>query len=32
MTDGVIQNAEPDSIMGYVSVPFREWFDNLPYA
>ena len=32
MKDGVVQNAEPEGIMGYVSVPFRDWRNDLPYA
>jgi hypothetical protein len=32
MKDGVIQKAEPEGLMGYVSVPFRDWFNDLPYA
>ena len=32
MKDGKILNAEPESIMGYTSVPFRDWFKDLPYA
>lgn len=32
MKDGSIQKAEPDGLIGYTSVPFRDWFNNLPYA
>jgi hypothetical protein len=32
MRDGSIQAAEPEGIVGYTSVPFRDWFNNLPYA
>lgn len=32
MKDGVVQKAEPEGLMGYVSVPFRDWFNDLPYA
>jgi hypothetical protein len=32
MKDGAILKAEPEGIMGYVSVPFRDWFNDLPYA
>jgi hypothetical protein len=32
MKDGVVRNVEPEGIMGYVSVPFRDWFNALPYA
>jgi hypothetical protein len=30
--DGVLQKVEPQGIMGYTSVPFREWFKDIPYA
>jgi len=30
--DGVLQKVEPQGIMGYTSVPFREWFNDIPYA
>jgi len=30
--DGVLQNVEPESIVGYTSVPFRDWFNDIPYA
>jgi hypothetical protein len=32
MKDGIILNAEPDSIVGYVAVPFWRWYENLGYA
>jgi len=32
MRDGSLMKAEPEGIMGYTSVPFRDWFNNLPYA
>jgi len=32
MKDGTVQNAEPEGIMGYTSVPFKDWFNDLPYA
>jgi hypothetical protein len=32
MKDGSIRKAEPERIVGYTSVPFRDWFNNLPYA
>jgi len=32
MKDGIIQDTEPEGIMGYTSVPVREWFNDLPYA
>ncbi|NIQ40097.1 MAG: hypothetical protein GTN81_16160 [Proteobacteria bacterium] len=30
--DGVIQNAEPEGLVGYMSVPYREWFKDMPFA
>jgi len=32
MRDGAVRNAEPEGIVGYVAVPFRDWFSDLPYA
>jgi hypothetical protein len=32
MKDGKVLNADPEGIMGYTSVPFRDWFNDLPYA
>jgi len=32
MKDGVIQEKEPEGLMGYTSVPFRDWFNDLPYS
>ncbi|RJQ83282.1 MAG: hypothetical protein C4519_06895 [Desulfobacteraceae bacterium] len=32
MKDGSIQKAEPQGIVAYTSVPFRDWFNNLPYS
>jgi hypothetical protein len=32
MKDGVIQETEPEGLMGYTSVPFKDWFSDLPYA
>jgi len=32
MKDGKIREAMPSTIVGYTSVPFRDWFNNLPYA
>jgi hypothetical protein len=32
MKDGVFQNTEPDGLVGYTSVPFRDWFNKLPFA
>jgi len=30
--DGEILQAEPAEMMGYVSVPFHKWFEDIPYA
>jgi hypothetical protein len=30
--DGKVLNAEPKGIMGYTSVPFKDWFKDLPYS
>jgi hypothetical protein len=32
MKDGKLLGTDPETITGYTSVPFRKWFDNLPYA
>jgi hypothetical protein len=32
MHDGEVLRAEPEGLIGYVAVPFRKWFDNIPYA
>jgi len=32
MKDGVVQKADPEGIVGYTCVPFRDWFNDLPYA
>jgi hypothetical protein len=32
MRDGEILKAEPQGLVGYVAVPFRKWFENIPYA
>ena len=32
MKDGIILDTEPEGLIGYTSVPFREWFNDLPYA
>jgi hypothetical protein len=29
---GTVLNAEPEGILGYTSVPFKDWFNDLPYA
>jgi hypothetical protein len=30
--DGEVLNADPKGIMGYVAVPFRKWFEDIPFA
>jgi len=30
--DGIIEQREPLGIVGYVDVPFREWWSQLPYV
>jgi len=32
MKDGQIEKTEPEGLVGYTSVPFREWFKDLPYS
>jgi hypothetical protein len=32
MQDGKVLQAEPKEMIGYVAVPFRKWFENIPYA
>jgi hypothetical protein len=32
MKDGIVLKAEPESIVGHVSVPFWRWYENLGYA
>jgi hypothetical protein len=32
MRDGEVLRAEPKGLVGYVAVPFRKWFENIPYA
>jgi hypothetical protein len=32
MRDGEVLKADPNGLMGYVAVPFRKWFDNIPHA
>jgi len=32
MKDGVLQRIEPKELVAYTPVPFREWFQDLPYA
>jgi hypothetical protein len=32
MKDGLIESADPESLVGYTSVPFREWGKNWPYS
>jgi hypothetical protein len=30
--DGIIQKTEPEGLMGYTPVPFRDWFNDLAYS
>jgi hypothetical protein len=30
--DGVVQHADPEGLMGYVAVPFWNWFADIPFA
>jgi len=32
MKDGIMLNAEPESIVGYVAIPFWRWYENLSHA
>jgi hypothetical protein len=32
MKDGEILNAEPDGIIGHVSVPFLKWMEDAGFA
>ena len=32
MKDGLIQSVEPEVLVGYTSVPFREWPKDWPYS
>jgi hypothetical protein len=32
MKDGQIKSTEPEGVVGYTFVPFREWFKDLPYS
>ncbi len=32
MVNGKIRSTKPDTIMGYVAVPFAKWMDRLPYS
>jgi hypothetical protein len=32
MRDGVVSGTEPEGLVGYVAVPFWEWFKDLGYA
>jgi hypothetical protein len=32
MKDGVVQSTEPEGLVAYTCVPFREWFKDIPYA
>ncbi|MBL7209730.1 MAG: hypothetical protein ISS52_06500 [Dehalococcoidia bacterium] len=30
--DGVIENTDPDGIIGHVSVPMMKWLEDIPYS
>jgi hypothetical protein len=30
--DGVVEDTEPDGLIGYVAVPFWKWFENIAFA
>ncbi len=32
MQDGKIKRTDPEGIAAYTSVPFSEWFQDLPYS
>jgi hypothetical protein len=32
MKDGKVEGTDPEGLVAYTSVPFREWFSNLPYS
>jgi hypothetical protein len=32
MKDGIVQKADPEDLVAYTSVPFREWLKDLPFA
>jgi len=32
MKDGVLRRAEPEGLVAYTCIPFREWFKDIPYA
>jgi len=32
MKDGVIETTEPEGLVGYTSVPFREWGKDWSYS
>jgi hypothetical protein len=32
MKDGIVRNAGPKDVLGYVAVPFAKWLERLPYA
>jgi hypothetical protein len=32
MKDGQIKSTEPQGLVAYTSVPFREWFKDIPYS
>lgn len=30
--NGVIENKDPDTIVGHVAVPIAKWLNDIPYA
>jgi hypothetical protein len=32
MKDGEVLKQEPEGIVAYTPIPFREWFGDLPFA
>jgi hypothetical protein len=32
MCDGIIEKADPEGIIGHVSLPVSKWMKNIPFA
>jgi hypothetical protein len=32
MKDGEVMGIEPQGLVAYTPVPFRKWFDDIPYS
>jgi len=32
MKDGEVQSTEPDGLVAYTSVPYRDWLKDIAYA